>query len=101
MTTLRPPASLPMCNASFTIICGVASWRTGFSAWAVTPVSTSAGALQLQATRVLPIVCRTTHGPDGGTSRRAGHPLGPHAAMGGVGTDPLALLDGVLAAPHG
>ena len=24
-----------------------------------------------------------------------------HAAMGGVGADPLALLDGVLAAPHG
>ena len=37
MTTPRPQAYPPMWNVNFTTICGVASWRTGFCAWAVTP----------------------------------------------------------------
>src|SRR5438874_2090431 len=44
-------------------------------------------------------MCGAAHGPDGGAPRRAGHPLGPHAAMGGVRADPVALLDRLLTGP--
>ena len=38
------------------------------------------------------VVCRPADGPDRGSPGRASTPLGPHAAMGRVGTHPLALL---------
>ena len=41
MTTPMPQACPPMWNVNFTIICGVASWRMGFSASAVTPARRS------------------------------------------------------------
>jgi hypothetical protein len=36
--------------------------------------------------RMLSLVCQPTHGGDGGPSRRAGEPLGGHAAVGRFGT---------------
>jgi hypothetical protein len=45
--------------------------------------------------------CGPADGPDGGTSGRVCRPLGPDAPMGGVGTHPLAVLDGSFKGPDG
>src|SRR5262245_54002047 len=51
------------------------------------------GGLRLgQAARLGAVVGRPPPGPEGGPSRRAGLPLGPHAAMGGGGAEPGARL---------
>ena len=53
--------------------------------------------LQLQAARVLSIVCGPADGPDCGPPGRVRHSLGADAPMGGIGAHALALLDGHLA----
>ena len=52
-----------------------------------------AAGVQLQAARLLPVMCRQARGADGGASRRTGHPLGGHPPVGRLGADSLALLD--------
>src|SRR4029450_9251055 len=59
----------------------------------------AAAALQLQAARVLPVVCGPADGPDGGPSGRVCHPLGADPPMGRLGAHPLAALDGAPPPP--
>jgi hypothetical protein len=70
----------------------VASSPRAFSAWDVHLQARDAAGLQLQAARILSVVCQPADGPDRGPPGRASNPLGPHAAMGRVGAHPLALL---------
>src|SRR6266540_3203499 len=52
-----------------------------------------------QAAGVLPVVCGTAHGADGGPPGRAGDSLGADTAMGRLGPHPLAVLDGRVPGP--
>jgi hypothetical protein len=45
------------------------------------------------------VAARAAHRPDRGASGRARHSLGFEAPMGRVGTDALAVLDGVFTGP--
>src|SRR5262249_33053684 len=40
------------------------------------------------------------HGPNGGPPGRARNPLGADTPMGRLGTDPVAVLDGLFTGPH-
>src|SRR5262249_9698226 len=52
----------------------------------------AAAALQLQAARVLSVVCRPADGPDRNPPGRARHPLDADTAMGGVRASAPTLL---------
>src|SRR5215471_6540364 len=53
----------------------------------------AAAPLQLQAARVLSVVCRPADGPDRGPPGRGRHPLGANTTMGGVSPYSSTLLD--------
>src|SRR6266571_6172098 len=73
-----------------------------FSDWDVTPArKRCCWRLQLQAARVLPVVCGPADGPDRGAPGRVRDSLGSDAPMGRVGAHPLALLDRTIKGTDG